>query len=128
MLAVRDAEAAIRFYQEAFGAELLWRLGDQSDIVAGLSIDGADFYLASEAPEFGTRGPDVPRFTTVRIELFVGNPEAVYQRAISHGGKELNPVTEERFEMSGPRPIRRMLQGALLDPFGHIWLVGKILE
>jgi uncharacterized glyoxalase superfamily protein PhnB len=28
MLAVRDAEAAIRFYQVAFGAELLWRLGD----------------------------------------------------------------------------------------------------
>jgi PhnB protein len=128
MLAVRDAEAAIRFYQVAFGAELLWRLGDHSDIVAGLSIDGAELYLASESPEFGTRGPDGARFTTVRIELFVENPVAVYQRAISHGGKELNPVTEDRFEMSGPRPIRRILQGALLDPFGHIWLVGKILE
>ena len=56
MLAVRDAEAAIRFYQVAFGAELLWRLGDHSDIVAGLSIDGAELYLASESPEFGTGG------------------------------------------------------------------------
>lgn len=28
----------------------------------------------------------------------------------------------------GPQPISRMLQGAVVDPFGHIWLIGKILE
>src|SRR6059036_3300564 len=30
--------------------------------------------------------------------------------------------------MDGPRPIKRMLQGALVDPSGHMWLIGKILE
>jgi hypothetical protein len=29
---------------------------------------------------------------------------------------------------AGPRPIQRMLQGAQVDIFGHMWLVGKILE
>ena len=26
------------------------------------------------------------------------------------------------------KPIKRMLQGTLVDPFGHIWLIGKIVE
>jgi hypothetical protein len=30
--------------------------------------------------------------------------------------------------MTGPRPIKRMLQGSVLDPSGHMWLIGKILE
>lgn len=40
MLAVRDGRAAIAFYQQAFGATLLWEL---EGAVAGLSIDGAEF-------------------------------------------------------------------------------------
>jgi PhnB protein len=57
MLAVSDGNAAIDFYQAAFGAELLWRLGSGGDVVAGLSVDGAKFFLAQEAPPYGTRGP-----------------------------------------------------------------------
>jgi uncharacterized glyoxalase superfamily protein PhnB len=26
------------------------------------------------------------------------------------------------------RPIKRMLQGAVVDPFGHMWLIGKFLD
>jgi hypothetical protein len=29
--------------------------------------------------------------------------------------------------MQGPEPIRRIAQGVVVDPFGHIWLIGKIL-
>jgi hypothetical protein len=28
----------------------------------------------------------------------------------------------------GPRPIRRLLQGSVVDPFGHMWLIGKVLQ
>jgi PhnB protein len=56
MLAVSDGNAAIEFYRTAFGAELLWRLGDD-EVVAGLSIDGAKFFLAHEPPSHGTRSP-----------------------------------------------------------------------
>jgi PhnB protein len=52
MLAVRDGRAAIAFYQQAFGATLLWEL---EGAVAGLSIDAAEFFLAEESPEYGTR-------------------------------------------------------------------------
>jgi PhnB protein len=128
MLAVSDGNAAIDFYQAAFGAELLWRLGSGGDVVAGLSVDGAKFFLAQEAPPYGTRGPSSAGFTTVRIELFVEDPIVVHRRALDAGAVEHSPVAEYTHETIGPKPIKRMLQGALVDPFGHMWLIGRILE
>jgi PhnB protein len=127
MLAVSDGNAAIEFYKAAFGAILLWHL-DGGHVVAGLSIDGGQFFLAHESPPHGTRGPDSVGFTTVRIELFVDDPVAVHRQALAAGAIERDPVREHTHSTVGPRPISRMLQGALVDPFGHLWLVGKILE
>jgi PhnB protein len=128
MLAVTDGSAAVEFYKKAFGAELLWKLGDGPDIVAGLAIDGAPFYLAHHSPEYGTRGPSSAGFTTVRIELFVDDPVATQRSALSAGAVEHSPVTEDVHTTVGPHPIRRMLQGAVIDPFGHLWLIGKFLD
>ena len=127
MSAVSDGNAAIAFYKAAFGADLLWHI-EGGHVVAGLSVDGAKFFLASESPSHGARGPSSAGFTTVRIELFVDDPMAVHQRAVAAGATEQDPVREHEHEMSGPKPIKRMLQGALVGPFGHMWLVGKILE
>src|SRR5437899_10909031 len=123
MLAVGDGKAAIEFYKAAFGATLLWHL---DEAVAGLSIDGANFFLAQESPPHGTRGPASVGFTTVRIELFVDDPVAVQRKALAAGAIEHSPVEEHEHATTGP--IRRMLQGAVVDPFGHVWLIGKILE
>lgn len=128
MLAVRDGSAAIEFYRKAFRAQLLWKLGEGADVVAGLVIDGAEFFLACEAPEYGTRGPAAAGFTTVRIELFVDDPAAVQGGAMAAGAQEHSPVKEHEHTTSGPRPIRRMVQGAITDPDGHMWLIGKFLE
>ncbi|PYT75095.1 MAG: glyoxalase [Acidobacteria bacterium] len=125
MLAVSDGKAAMEFYKAAFGATVLWDLDGQ---VAGLEIDGAPFFLAEEAAEYGTRGPASAGFTTVRIELFVDDPGAVQKKALAAGARVHSPVEEHEHETTGPRPIRRMLQGAVVDPFGHLWLIGKILE
>ena len=127
MLAVSDGNAAVAFYKAAFGAKLLWQLGDEH-VVAGLSIDGANFFLADESPSHGTQGPKSVGFTTVRIELFVNDPFKVYAQALSVGATELNPVQMHEYDTSGPQPIKKMLQGALLDPFGHMWLIGKFVD
>jgi PhnB protein len=127
MLAVRDGRAAIEFYQAAFGATVLWRLGG-GQVVAGLEIGGAEFFLAHESPPHGTRCPSSSGFTTVRIELFVDDPVEVHRRALAAGARERSPVTEHTHATTGVRPIQRMLQGAVLDPFGHLWLIGKILD
>lgn len=128
MLAVSDGNTAIAFYKAAFGATLLWHLDGGGHVVAGLAIDGAKFFLAHESPPHGTRGPASAGFTTVRIELFVDDPVAVHRQALHAGAIEHSPVKEHTHAMTGPHPIRRMLQGAVVDPFGHMWLVGKILE
>lgn len=128
MLAVSDGDAAIAFYKAAFGAELLWYLSAGGEVVAGVSIGGAKLFLAHESPSYGTRSPSSAGFTTVRIELFVDDPVAVQKQALAAGATENSPVEEHTFTMRGPRPIKRMLQGAVVDPFGHMWLVGKILE
>jgi PhnB protein len=125
MLAVRDGRAAIAFYQQAFGATLLWEL---EGAVAGLSIDGAEFFLAEESPEYGTRSADSAGFTTVRIELFVDDPVGVHGKARAAGAINHSSVEEHNHSTTGPRPIKRMLQGAVVDPFGHMWLIGKILD
>jgi PhnB protein len=128
MLAVSDGNAAIKFYQTAFGAELLWHLDAGGHVVAGLSIDGAKFFLAHEAPDYGTRSPSSAGFTTVRIELFVDDPVSVHKRAVATGAIERNPVVEHEYQTIGPAAIKRMLQGAVADPFGHLWLIGKFLD
>lgn len=128
MLAVADGSAAIEFYKAAFDATVLWRLGSGAEVVAGLSVHGAEFFLAHESPPYGTRGPAGAGFTTVRIELFVGDPVAAHSRALAAGAIQRSPVVEHEYPTTGPRPIRRMLQGAVVDPFGHMWLIGQILE
>lgn len=128
MLAVRGGVKAIEFYKQAFGAEELWRIDSGGHVVAGLSVEGADFFLADESPSYGTRGPDSIGFTTVRIELFVKDPKAVVSQAVEAGAIEINPVIEYEHNTIGIKPIKKMLQGAIRDPFGHIWLIGRILS
>ena len=125
MLAVSDARAATEFYRAAFGADVLW---DLDGAIAGLSVGGARFFLAEESPPHGTRGPASVGFTTVRIELFADDPVAAHKRAVAAGAIERSLVREHQHATRGPQPIKRMLQGAVVDPFGHIWLIGKILE
>ena len=126
MLAIKDTKAAVAFYQAAFGATLLWSIDETTPSPVLRST--APFFLAEESPEYGTRAPSSAGFTTVRIELVVDDPIAVHRKAIAAGAKEHSPVREHTHETFGPRPIRRMLQGAVLDRFGHIWLIGKFLD
>jgi PhnB protein len=125
MLAVTHGRTAIDFYIAAFGATVLWSLDDQ---VAGLEIDGAEFFLADETPRSGTHAPSALGFTTVRIELFVEDPVAMHARAVAAGATQRSPVVEHYHPTTGPQPISRMLQGSVSDPFGHIWLIGKFLD
>jgi uncharacterized glyoxalase superfamily protein PhnB len=58
----------------------------------------------------------------------VDDPRTVHQKALAAGAILHSPVEEHHHETQGPYPIKRMLQGAIVDPFGHIWLIGKFLE
>ena len=127
MLAVSDGNAAIKFYQGAFGAELLWHLDARGHVVTGLPIDGAKFFLAHEAPDYGTRSPSSAGFTTVRIELFVDAPVSVHKRAVAPGAMERNPVVEHEHQ-NWPGSNQTNAARRRGRPFGHLWLIGKFLD
>ena len=114
MLAVADAPAAARWYQDALGAVVLWDLGS----VIGLSVDGAPFFLGQ--PE--NNGWDTPAdigTRTVRVEVFVDDPDAFIARAVAAGAD--GSVDRIRDHQMPWGPHR---QGGFYDPFGHRWLVG----
>jgi len=83
------------------------------DVVAGLSIDGAQFFLAPESPALGTRSPGSAGFTTVRIESFVADPVEINKQALAAGATEHSRVEEHQHTTRGPMPTKRMLQERL---------------
>jgi uncharacterized glyoxalase superfamily protein PhnB len=114
-LAVRDTDAAIAFYAEAFGAAVRERFeAPDGPVVAVLEIDGMPFGVATEAPSLGTPSPESVGATTVRVSLHVDDPDAAAARAIAAGASEMFPVADQ------PYGLR---QGRVVDPFGHHWLI-----
>jgi len=120
MLSVRKGASAIEFYKRAFGAEELFRVEYGSGaVVARLSVDGADFWLADESPEHSNFSPESLGGGSVRMVLIVEDPDAVFQRAVSAGATVVWPVKDEAY---GWRV------GRIADPFGHHWEIGKPLS
>lgn len=114
-LAVRDTDAAIAFYTEAFGATVRQRHeAPDGRIVGVLEIHGMPFGVATEAPELGTPSPESAGATTVRVSLHVADPDAAAAQAIAAGATEMFPVADQ------PYGLR---QGRVVDPFGHHWLI-----
>jgi uncharacterized glyoxalase superfamily protein PhnB len=115
MLIVPDADAAIAWYEDALGAQELWDLGG----VAGLHIDGAPFFLHEVNPANPAEtSPDRAGVTSVRIELFVDDPDAAVERALAAGATAGSPVVDHHTPWGTHR------QGGFHDPFGHNWSVG----
>ncbi len=118
MLSVRNGVKAIEFYKAAFGAGESFRIDDESGaVVARLSVEGAEFWLADESPEHLNFSPETLGGGTVRIILTVEDPDAAYDRAVAAGATVVWPVCNEY----GWRI------GRIVDPFGHHWELGKPL-
>ena len=120
MLSVRRGSKAVDFYQAAFGATVLFRLdGDDGGVVAQLSIDGAEFWVADESPEHKNLSPETIGGSTTRMILVVADPDSVFTRALSAGASEVVPVTDQPYHWR---------VGRVVDPFGHHWEIGKPLR
>jgi PhnB protein len=113
MLAVPDAATASAWYQRALGATELWNLGS----VIGLEVQGAPFFLAQ--PESNRwESPVVLGTTTVRVEVFVDDPDTFLSGAAAAGAEYHDPIRDHEMPWGTHR------QGGFFDPYGHLWLVG----
>ncbi len=118
MLSVRRGARAIEFYKAAFGAGELFRLdGENGSVVARLSVEGAEFWVADESPEHLNFSPESLGGGTVRMVMVVEDPDAAFARAVAAGATVVQPVKNDY----GWR------LGRIADPFGHHWEIGKPL-
>jgi PhnB protein len=120
MLSVRNGARAVEFYKAAFGAVELFRLdGEGGSVVAQLSVHGAEFWVADESPEHLNFSPESLGGGSVRMVMVVGDPDAVFGRAVAAGATVVQPMIDQPY---GWRV------GRIVDPFGHHWEIGKPLS
>jgi PhnB protein len=83
-----------------------------------MTVEGAPFFLG-EPEHNGWDTPATAGTRTVRIEVFVDDPDAFIARAAAAGADAtIDPVRNHQMPWGTHR------QGGFLDPFGHKWLVG----
>jgi PhnB protein len=117
-LTVDDANAAIAFYQRAFGAELHAKhpAPDGKKLMhAALTIRGALLMLCDDFPEMrgGVRqSPKALGGSPVTLHLDVEDVDAAFERATQAGATVTMPLADQFW---GDR------YGKLRDPFGHEW-------
>jgi PhnB protein len=127
ILVLRNASQAIKFYQQAFGAEVIERMDrpDGKVMHAAMKIGNSIIMMGEEcAPHPGhkrdcVRSPQDLKGSTINLYLYVENADAIIKRAIKAGGKVIMPVADMFW---GDRA------GMLRDPFGHFWTVATHKE
>ncbi|HRC11556.1 MAG TPA: VOC family protein [Dermatophilaceae bacterium] len=114
---VERAASAARFYSDAFGATVVFQVGEGEDVVTRLDVDGARFWVAAADSRIRRRAPDEFQGATGRVLLVLPDPAAVVVAAEAAGATATAEVTEEH----------GWLLGRIVDPFGHEWEIGRHL-
>ena len=119
MLSVRKGAKAVEFYKAAFDATEAFRLdAPDGSVVARLSVDGAQFWVADESPEHKNFSPETLNGGTVRMVLVVDDPDGMFVRTVKAGATIVR-------EMNNDYGWRL---GRVVDPYGHHWEIGKPLS
>lgn len=120
MLAYDDPEAAIKWYEDAFGAIDTGRLlgGDGKIVFSSVSIGRAAIAISPVFEGYSTT-PESLGGCSVVLNLNVPDVDAFCARAIAAGAKELLPIADQFY---GDR------SGRIEDPFGHIWIIATTTE
>ncbi len=116
-LVLKDAAAAIAFYEKALGAKELMRMpGPDGKSIwhAEIRIGNSIVYLNDEMPTGPVRAPGPSHQATCSIVLYVPDCDALYQRAVNAGATGLTPVADMFW---GDR------MGTVTDPFGYSWMI-----
>ena len=112
-LIFEDAPEALAFYKKAFGAVETYHLEPvEGELVARLSVGGAEFWVASG----GTDNPEINQ--SVRFVVVVPNPGHYFEKALLAGATEI----------FGPRADHGWLSAKVADPFGHHWEFGHEVD
>ncbi len=120
-LCVKDADAAVDFYSEAFGATEIFRLTEPSGRIGHIELNFGEtiVMLSEEFPELEVLAPKSSDNHASQVHLHVENCDKMAESAISNGARMIN---EPQDHFYGERSCK------LEDPFGHLWLIGHTIE
>lgn len=120
-LVVRDAKAAIEFYTKVLGAKHRYSLTmpDGGIAHAEFKIGDALLMISDERPEWGNKSPETLSGSPVTLNVMVEDPDATVAKAEKAGAKVIFPVADQFYGFRS---------GRFQDPFGHLWIVSKVLE
>lgn len=114
-LVFKDSNAAIAFYEKAFGAKRLSVMPspDGKGVWhAELKIGDSVIFMNDESPMNPIKAPSAERPSTSTIHLYVKDCDATIARAVEAGAKVAMPAADMFW---GDR------MGGLVDPFGISW-------
>jgi PhnB protein len=119
---VKDAQAALAFYQAAFGAEVLYKLINPADGTIGhaeIRIGQTTLMMNDEYPDFGAVSPDTLGGSPMQFVAIVADADAAMAQALAAGATLPRPVNMQFYGNKA---------GMLLDPFGYRWSVQQEVE
>jgi len=116
MLNVTDMNAAINFYQKAFGFTKrgVMKGPDGKPMHAELKLRDTVLMLGPECPERGARSAKTLGGSPVTLYLLTENVDKMVAKAVKAGGNPMGPVGDMFW---GDRC------GIVIDPEGYTWII-----
>jgi PhnB protein len=108
-----DAEAAIAFFKQAFGATERYRLTTADGKIAHCELS-----FGNSVVNLGQSMEGWPAHSLV-AQIYVEDSDAWFARAVAAGASVLMPMTDMFF---GSR------EGRVADPFGNVWTIATLKE
>jgi PhnB protein len=118
-----EASSALRFYAEAFGAEVLdepYLDPDGRVVHAEIRIGDSVVFVTDEGGDGNGVAPaSVDGRVTALLALNIANVDELWARAVDAGCEVIYPLADQFYGDRG---------GRLRDPFGHQWMLSTHIE
>jgi len=118
---IKDATAAIEFYEKAFGAVKRGVLNapDGKLMHAEIQIGDSIIMIHDEFPQMNSLGPVSRGGVTMSLMMYVVDADAAFDKAVKAGCTATMPLANQFW---GDR------YGKVTDPFGHEWAIATHIE
>ncbi len=115
-LTQKSTDAAIKFYERAFGATEVMRLSTPDGGVAHaeIQIGNSRLMMADENPQWGNKSPETLGGSATGYMIYFENSDEAFDRAVKAGATVKRPVSDMFY---GDRV------GTVVDPFGYQWSI-----
>lgn len=120
-LIIEDAQQAIQWYHQVFGAEEKLRLTGPGGAIghAEILIGDSHVMLADAHPDMGAFPPAHYGGSPINLLIYTTDVDVMFDRALEAGAEVVRPLVDQFY---GDR------SGMIKDPFGYTWTLATHIE